>query len=993
MANPIPEIRLRQLLCRPNGCNYAKTAEEAMLPHFMFTKAETAAVNLAFRLNKGAEISSAQQAVVNRVQELASGIWGFRINGLRLLIANLVLIEPEVISAEKSLIKIKDIQNQWNAHLMDLYCSVEESHYHSSDGLSEDIKPSIDGMNALLAQIEKDVLRNKRERKAFSDDVRLLKEAFENMDNLFPCLLLPVSESLDFEISEKKFNLYQKLLHVGVDAFQMYYDDSKTFLRKTKHSVLRDQFLDGLNEWNHFLLSLKTPLKKVMSLQERLKTGDQKALFDLKEILKTYDFPNYHAVHSRLLVPSIRAMRVLTKREPGFSKTVALFDHTYLHITELIGRFTYILFNPLVGEINRCTVFVEALLPRMDLRSAHLTPLDLFRSWWSAPYLDGSLDPEETSKCLAAIELICQTLYNPNQNIDGKALIQVSLILQIMKSVAAAHASHEPIALLEALNQGHSLSILLPWLNAPLLQQDSKGEEKNALLVFMQQLHCYLDNCTMQMIRSTELTGQGGCVIVSGVVSEIMRLKKILSALLTENAFELEEFNRFCIETHSLARNFHFDDFLNHFDGKLREDVRKALESDLGILEDLRNLYVRPFLSIGRELLLSDQDTKHVKKAKTFRRSFTPAKPGTHSSEIANKKSVEIKLLQMGEIFESLIPRASEDLKKALSVLVESLKEPYLLEPIYFAAARCLEAHLKPTENHDLASCTTDPIDQQWLAKMQKFLPVNFSLPEIFEEDFEEDLCTTARMLGLEINRYQVLQKMSIPEANLAALDELQETLWNLKLQAPLKSCLKLSEESRFQFNCRKGFSYAILDALPVYLEDIGSLLALCEEKACSPILLKFLMMKVGQLMEGSLKMHLFHEAIPTNEKPEQHICFTMEGNRPRMYDHDLVRTHHLVAKKVFLNADEKRLLNRWRHFAHWTRYLHESTDPIADFLRQAELLYQDFHSDLDMEKLKWMGYEGEYREILHQLQKESLIPEIKQLLAISQRLLSAFLS
>jgi hypothetical protein len=996
MANPIPLIRFNQMLCRPVGLPYAKSEAEAIQPQFKLTKWESAATNLSFRLAKSSLLTPDQQSMVSRIQDLASDIWGLRINGLRLVIANLVLdsfnrkaiLNVETTDGSNTLLKMKDVVSGWNERLIRLYYLLESSGYDLSQDITDLVKSEVTDLSRLIEKIGEAVFTSNLERITFRASLSLLNDAAHSIDALFPCLLLPIPQESTGYLSEKQIRLYQKLLHFSLVSLRQYELDSKKLLQNTKEKELRERFIKGISEWKRYIELLQLPLKKLLPLQERLKVGDQSALFELQETLRKFDHYEFHRIYQQTMTVHFKEINLLSKEEAGFLSISDSYNLTYLHAVELLSRFTIAIFTPLKMDVDRCVNFVEAVQPLMALRSAHLTPLDLFRSHWSAPYLKESKLELDESAVLASIEMICQILRNPSQNVYGKQLSDLPLIIGIMKNIIPPHYPQEPVELLEALNHDQSLDLLLPWLNAPLLHQTSEGSAREAIFVLLKQLHFYLRNCSFQIQSLNKSEEFSGSVIVSDVVLETIRLRSALDSLLGKNGYDQNAFEHFCKETHSLSRNYLFGNLMKAHFGEVPPEFMKMIDQDMTLLEDLRMLYARPFLSMGSEFLLDDSEAKSAKKTKRARHSFQPPRIEQSIPKPMETEVPALKPLQLGELFESLMPKASAELKVALSAFVDCLKEPYLLEPIYQAAARCLEAHLKPSENHDLTGCALNPADRDWLAKMQKFLPITFSLPALDAGEFEEDMQRMARMFGLDSMPCSALEMKRLPDAPVPEVSSIHDRIWELSLQTPLKSCHKLIGETRLQTKIRDGFIREILDAIPSLLEDIEPLIALCEQQACPPVLLKFLMMRTGQVMEGALKLHLTHEAIPSDDHPDQHCLFEKIGNRPRMYDHDLVRTHKLVSGIVTLDDDEQKLLQRFSHFALWTRYGHESQDTFAQFLRNADLLYRDFHSDDEVAELKRLGFDGDYRQELFRIQRELLVPEIKALLSLVHKLL-----
>lgn len=259
---------------------------------------------------------------------------------------------------------------------------------------------------------------------------------------------------------------------------------------------------------------------------------------------------------------------------------------------------------------------------------------------------------------------------------------------------------------------------------------------------------------------------------------------------------------------------------------------------------------------------------------------------------------------------------------------------------------------------------------------MEPFLPLKFVQPEVDVEELWDDMQKTLNFLGSPPFAFSQPKEIELPAANPSPLHPLVKKLnYQLSVDPPRR----LSGEDFLRFTIRRAFSQEILNALPSLLDDIIPLMAACKKRALPFPLLTHLMLKVGQLVEGSLKLHFLYHPIESGTSPSIHAAFDEVEGRPRRY------VHHLTdIWQAEVSEKHQALLEKWAHFATWTRYPHK----LPPFLQKAALLYNDLHTQEEYKEMERLEIAGKERAHLLELQKKELLPEVRELIALSERLL-----
>jgi hypothetical protein len=188
-----------------------------------------------------------------------------------------------------------------------------------------------------------------------------------------------------------------------------------------------------------------------------------------------------------------------------------------------------------------------------------------------------------------------------------------------------------------------------------------------------------------------------------------------------------------------------------------------------------------------------------------------------------------------------------------------------------------------------------------------------------------------------------------------------------------------------------------MLRDLPYHLSIIEPLMGRLSEAALTPCMMNGLLHHLGLLVEKSLKLSSFYEAIPSDSNPGMHAAFEMVCGRPRLYDHNLARNLELLPEAE-LSDRELGALTALSDHASFTRYPTQQRGTLPELLDRAALLTEIaegfFHEDLISKAQKLFGpgshneWAAKAQEALHTLQTEELLPTALTLLAAAEKLL-----
>ncbi len=184
---------------------------------------------------------------------------------------------------------------------------------------------------------------------------------------------------------------------------------------------------------------------------------------------------------------------------------------------------------------------------------------------------------------------------------------------------------------------------------------------------------------------------------------------------------------------------------------------------------------------------------------------------------------------------------------------------------------------------------------------------------------------------------------------------------------------------------------------LPYHLSIIEPLMGKLAKGSLPPCMLNALLHHQGLLLEKSLKLSSFYQAIPSAGNPGMHATFEIADGRPRIYDHDLIKNLDLLPDAE-LTEQEISYIRSLSNHASFTRYPAKQSGPLPDILARASLLAEigegffDERLSSGAQKLFGPGEHHEWtskaQKALQALQTEELLPTAQGLLAAAEKLL-----
>lgn len=982
-------LRYEQFLLRPCSSPRPANKVEAMKPQWVLKKAENACVNLRLRLALGRELSEPHRQRVQQIRKLGQHILGIRVNGLRVLLAHLSMDESKSLKKvasynEKGKISIVNLGvffEEWNDLLMRLYQGIESSNYELNADLEKLFQSILIKLQKKAPSIAEEILKNPQEKREFLESMALLSDALENPQEWFPFLLMRSTLQTENKLDLNTVQLYKNVLSIYLGTVKRYIAECSDRLTKAKSS-LKKNFLESFLRWQKDIEAKQSLIGKIPGLFEAVQRGDQEAFFKLRDAIVVFTESEIQGRWGQLIVPLMDQLRREILLNDDFKEIASGFDVTIRQSHDWFVRISDgIFFDTLSSLVQSCSL-IDALRPHLAVRSPYLTPLDLLRSLWTAPYLD-RVDHPERSKTIGKIEMIFQILQKPVFNVYGKGLAEASEFLDEFEQHPLTEGASPTYAALKQLQEMDFYEPLLAWLRAPLMHRQSQGNAEPFFRILLNQFDTYVKT---MIHASSDLTEEEKRVFrrtpVEMCSSEIfnMDLKK------------LDDLEGFCLRMRPIFSLSLYQIMIKIFGKRIVEKTTQYMVDALFLEEDLRCLYLKPFLKMAEDLALN-QPKRRAQEIK--KRPHVPPPPVQTPTIIEEQtvKSVKEPIpLTMGEALEGLIPGASDALKYHVKQLVTLFQEPLLIEPMYHAAARCLEAKLQPDTNHQLIFKAQSDEEKKWLRKMQDFLPTTFEKLDIDPSVLWDDMRRTLEVLGAHEYRFSEPQWIEFDPREYPEMNALLSSCEDLTERTVLFSCQEIPNEEFTKWRMRSALSIEIARSLPRMLQEINDLMSLCEERACPAELIRYLMLKTGQVVEGALKLNLLNAPIASPKSPSTHCCFEKVGDRPRYYDHQIVSIYDWVQRVVPLSRSDVHLLNKWNHFSTWARYPNDMDEPHAHFLKDAELLYQDYHTEAELRRLRFIGHEGGDKTALLQLQRDLLLPEVKQLLEISHHSIEVFL-
>lgn len=178
------------------------------------------------------------------------------------------------------------------------------------------------------------------------------------------------------------------------------------------------------------------------------------------------------------------------------------------------------------------------------------------------------------------------------------------------------------------------------------------------------------------------------------------------------------------------------------------------------------------------------------------------------------------------------------------------LQGPIVYEPIYRAAAQCLQWLLNSNPTMQVKHAK----EKQWLTRMRHFLSSQLIYQKRSHEWFVADMRQTLYWLGIDLDSLpEDFPEPTQDERYWKSINGTYDLIKRLKFRQP--PIAKLPNESQKDFADRLLKMKTIRSALLPHFQDLEQMLWLSLETACSQPLLSHMMLKAGQIMECSLKL------------------------------------------------------------------------------------------------------------------------------------------
>lgn len=940
----IHDLKIAQAYAHPAIHLWKGPVTKENVGQFPFSKIDQASINLQARIQWNRELKESQKRWLDSLHKLIPVENFPRLNYMRLLIGKLVLkpADLKVQSIGKSSLEGANFIYEWNRLLFTAYFEIERRAYPNEQEITGCLLNILNNLDLLLtfrAAFHKP--------KGFEERVRalqLFKDVCEAPEELAPCLFIAGLDQPNKVNSKKLIKLFRNVLEL-TEAPIGILTPGQVSLR-SKDRAFASEFKKVTNQLKSQLNETKKKFDHILNLFSKVKRGDRNSYLLLRKALENFH-PDAYFLFQTQLVKEARNKEIV---EWAINPMAAAMT--------LIERFHRAALSQLLGDITKACCFIQRFQDAVELKAHLMSPLDALRMRWVDQILALGADEEKKSMAVSRLMLlnVILTLFERS---GSNAKLPSGLNIKFNPN------EFKECEWLDALIndcQGRVPNIIGHWLVSPLSaepkQKDLSHLEDELFLQFAgvwKLLSLGQNPWVNRVLKGSDLNDPEAVLALIDALDEVEYYAHLIAAL--EKA-EIEVKSVETLQTVMILDTF-----------------------DL-----VKNLYARPLLSMGWEKNQDPKDKKTKNSSSLPVADFDTA--AVQADEEVTIKEIELPTtLQKNflEAFDGLLKNASRELKVQLLSLVELLRKPVSWEALYEKAALCLEAHLKPEESHNLSSKGNDEGVKDWLDKMQHFLPISFRRPKISEKDVWADVKMTAALLGTEPFQEGSLTKMKLPRAHV-------EELAPVKIRIPKRGeyqCQELPEEQKLDVTLRNSFFDLIRSKLPHLIDDIKPLVSLCQTDVCSSECLSHLMQKTGLLVEGALKLHLLHLPIKGRENPGRHCSFDQVGQRPLRYDHHLRRLYAWIEDKLTLDPSEILLLEKWQDYATWTRYPDAIDAPLNTFLREASLLYQDFHTEEEAKLVAKIGFPGGSKEELFRRQKEELVPDLKALFQLVDKLLT----
>lgn len=978
--NNLSSLKYNQLLARPAQFNAPKTEEDKKAG---LNPLETRCLNLQLKKALGQQAYTPKQiALLERIGKLSCNIYHPQLNQWRLFISHLAVMPKHLGFSQAVTTDFKTnhkMQNKeelcadWNRTLLKVYSIFEISCYE----VKKEKEECITSLNQLKDNIPPEAFVSQELYDSVQSDLQLLSDALQD-EELLSILLTPLDKkNRDYLLTSEKIDHFLKVLTLSKEAANQCIIYAKKLPKQPKNTVT-----ERLNQWILMITELERNCRGILSLQDKALAGSEEALFKLSKDLHLLS-------PQRINQEYVKLWNSIEQAVPNKNSFQLIGEGFLRHSAALLTRTSSAIFDTLDSELEISTEFIRKLQPQLKARSDYFSPLDIYRMWWMEPFLENISENEDHKEIVGQLEMLFQILQDPDCNIYGK-LEHLNIIFKKLEGFKARPLNEEPFNLFQFLLQTPSYGLLLAWLNTPLNRKSYKGDDTKFFLKMKSQY--------AQLVRLEEKVTIP-CILDS-TQENILNQNHNHQIKLQEEAnqtfeqpkhTERESIDHFARTAYSRYGN----DSIEQLENMLRELTSLDIDTKNKWFmwnEDIRKLYLRPFILKGADLapLKAPKKIRHLTSdqpqppppplAKTIKQK----KPKTRKTSEPKVKPIRPTLQNT---FEILLQSAPHSLRFNLRNLISLLEDPVSVEAIYCTLARTLEAHFQPEQNHSLEQFGKNAEETLWLQKMQSFLPLRFVPSEIDPDELEEDLKRTAQILGAQ-NVYAF--SLNRPEYS-------DEEIWVSKFKSALqKSLQRLNEEGINQINgeyllerrIRLKLCKDIIESSESTVMEVEQILKQAKERALPQAILGHLMLKAGQLVEGSMKLHFLTAPIVSEANPQSHRAFEEVAGRPRRYDHDLARIYEVSTSVVRIEEKELELIQKWRHFATTTRYETSPSDcRLSPFLKKAALLYPEFLTAEQSKELKQLSLEGKGREELLRIQQEELIPEVEKLLEISLKL------
>lgn len=617
MSVDLNSLRFTQFLARPAGQEKPKSVEES--PNFELTACEKKCLSMRVQIAFKMSLSEAQEGVWQELLSLRKDCTNVQINGLRLLIAHLSF-DPLSIHQEQIFYVTDDGQahhgtewsKQWNDLLLNLHYIIEIDGYTLSDETLSALKNGTNSLSHLLSPVPNEIVRNNGALKNLKKCLDLLRKCIEDPDKLYPLLLAPLGESKSSLFSEEKKTLYRNVLRLSQIALQQF----RPQCQELHEGTIKKRIMSYLRMFEEALQAAEGHLPKLLPLQQDMQRGLPDAFGKFARCVNEMTGEHFQTLRNTHLVSLFRKINAARKTDETLDKIANLMDGTFRHAESLLTRFSVPLFDSLAEQTEAASQFIQGLAKRTAIYSSTLTPLDMYWKWWAEPLITAPKSDEKALLALGKSEMLFQTLRSPAANIYARGLEHIPDLMQELRATGSQLYPQAAVELLEKAVKAEALEWLLPWLNGPLLHQNKAKGEEQVLGEFQKLFQHYVSNGI-----------KWGKIVFKDSIS-LRKLKPKDNRILS--LINSDSLNAFCQASLHL-KSPQTEELEKLFSPDFPEEIREIILKSLFFYEDLRTLYLRPFLQRGFELSLSATKQKTKKKRVVKPTPLPPAPSSSHT--------------------------------------------------------------------------------------------------------------------------------------------------------------------------------------------------------------------------------------------------------------------------------------------------------------------------------------------------------------------------